>query len=213
MTIRKLIQTAAFAAAFCTAGSAFAGVNLIVNGSFEADAQAPGTEGIYANLTGWTGGDYGIELRNALYGNAADGSNYVELDTTHNSLMFQKIDTVPGQTYTLTFAYSPRMNVAKDSNGIKVFWNGDEVATEKAKGAKNGNDWTTYTITVVGGLKDKSKLEFKAIGADDGVGGGLDAISLTSAVPEPAAYSMIMIGVGLVGLASRRKQKNPKFQA
>ena len=37
--------------------------NLVVNGSFEADSQAASTWSIYPNLTGWTGGAAGIELR------------------------------------------------------------------------------------------------------------------------------------------------------
>lgn len=213
MSIRKLIQAAACAALF-TSGTAFAATELIVNGSFEANTQANGTWDIYPSLTGWTGGDYGIELRNNVAGTAYEGSNFVELDTTHNSLMYQKIDTVAGQAYTLSFAYSPRPGVTKDSNGIKVLWNGTEVAVEKANGVHNTvNDWNVYTFTVIGGDKNKSKLEFKAVGDSDSFGGSLDAVSLTSAVPEPGTYAMLMLGLGLVGLVGRRNKQQEQFKA
>ena len=50
-----------------------ANANLVVNGSFEADAQAGGTWNIYDNLTGWTGGRLGVELRNNVAGAASEG--------------------------------------------------------------------------------------------------------------------------------------------
>jgi len=212
MSIRKLLQIGACAAALTLSGSATAVTELIVNGGFEADPQAAGTWNIYDNLTGWTGGKYGIELRNNVAGTAFEGHNFVELDTTRNSLMYQKIDTVAGQAYTLSFAYSPRPGVAKDSNGIEVLWNGKKVAVEKAKGLNNGlNDWTVYSFTVFGGKKDQSTLEFKAVGKSDSYGGSLDAVSLISAVPEPSTYAMLTVGVGLIGFAARRRKSNPKF--
>lgn len=211
MSIRKLIKLGIFAAVLGAAGSASAVTELIVNGSFEADTQAAGTWNIYNNLTGWTGGNYGIELRNNVAGTAYDGHNFVELDTTHNSLMYQKINTVEGQAYTLSFAYSPRPGVSQESNPIMVKWNNAEVAVEKAPGLSNGqNAWTVYTYTVIGGHQNFSTLEFKAVGTSDSYGGSLDKVSLTSAVPEPDTYAMLLLGAGLIGFAARRKQ-NQKF--
>lgn len=209
MIVRKLIC----AAALCCAGSAFATTELIVNGSFEANPQASGTWKIYPNLTGWSGGQYGIELRDNNAGTAFDGRNFVELDTTHNSLMFQNIATKPGQAYTLSFAYSPRAGVTTGSNGIEVLWNGKEVATETGSGIHHtNNDWSVYSYTVLGGSNAKSKLEFRAVGVSDSYGGSLDAVSLTSAVPEPDTYVMLLVGAGLIGFAARRK-RNDKFSA
>ena len=113
---------AAVAVFLLSSGSARA--NLIINGSFEADAQAAGTWGIDPNLTGWQGGPNGIELRNDVAGAAFDGTNFIELDTTANSSATQKIGTVLGTVYNLSFAYSPRTGVASTSNGIEVFWDG-----------------------------------------------------------------------------------------
>ena len=211
MSFRKLIKLSFCAALFAAAGSASAVTELIVNGSFEANKQAANTWNIYNNLTGWTGGQFGIELRNNVAGAAFDGVNFVELDTTHNSLMYQNIHTTKGQAYTLSFEYSPRPGVALDSNGIEVLWNGKTVATEQAQGLNNGkNSWQHYSFNVIGGNDVLSRLEFRAVGRNDSYGGSLDKVSLISAVPEPDTYAMLLVGAGLIGFAARRK-KNPKF--
>ena len=86
--------------------------NLVVNGSFEANLQGNGSWHIYSNLTGWTGGANGIELRDNVAGAAFDGANYVELDTYANSSIAQTIGTTLGTQYNLSFAYSPREGVS-----------------------------------------------------------------------------------------------------
>ena len=100
---------------FVVAASTFAAQanNLVVNGSFEqisvGNSQAPGSWGIYNNITGWAGAP-NIEVRDNVAGAAQDGSNYVELDTTNNSGMFQVIDG--NGLYNLSFWFSPRERVA-----------------------------------------------------------------------------------------------------
>lgn len=107
-----------------------ANANLVVNGSFEADAQAAGTWNIYDNLTGWTGGRLGVELRN----NVA-GFPRCELCRTGYhwySLIYQFITTSAGTWYDLAFDYSPREGVAEASNQIKVWWGNDVLNNSSA---------------------------------------------------------------------------------
>ena len=103
--------------------------NLVVNGGFEATNQANGTWNIYQNVSGWTGGGAGIEIRNNVAGTASEGRNFVELDTTQNSSMSQVISTTAGQNYILTFDFSPRPGVAANSNGIEVLWNNSRLGS------------------------------------------------------------------------------------
>ncbi|MBN8490384.1 MAG: FxDxF family PEP-CTERM protein [Burkholderiales bacterium] len=193
---------AAVAAGFLgLAGNAHA---LLVNGSFEDNVQANGTWAIYPNLVGWTGGQYGIELRNNVAGAAFDGNNYIELDTTRNSLAYQGVAAVLGQQYLLSFAYSPRTNVAATSNEIEVYWNNERVGTYTGTNNTSGNVWDVKNIYVVG-AGNPTELRFVAVGTSDSYGGSLDAVSVT-AVPEPEAYGLALAGMGVVAFAMRRRR-------
>lgn len=194
-----------FVAAALLAAPLLASANLVTNGSFEADAQAAGTWGIYPNLTGWTGGQFGIELRNNVAGAAYDGVNYVELDTTQNSLMNQSIGTSLGQAYELSFAYSAREGVSAASNGIEVFWNGLSHGVFTAVGAPSGHLWNVYTLNVTGAA-GSSTLMFQAVGLGDSYGGSLDAVSLTPAIPEPETYALMLAGLAAIGFVARRRK-------
>ena len=200
-----------FVAAIVALSSPSAHANLIINGSFEADAQAAGTWNIDSNLTGWDGGRYGIELRNNVDGAAYDGANFIELDTTANSTATQNIGTALGTVYNLSFAYSPRTGVASTSNGIEVFWDG--VSQGTFTGFTNANTaWVLENLNVTGTGLDT--LEFRAVGTSDSYGGSLDAVSLTAAVPEPSTWAMLLIGfVGIGFMAYRRKQNGQALRS
>ena len=198
----NFLKTAALAALLAT-GAAHASTELLTNGSFEANLQGNGSWNIYSSLTGWTGGAYGIELRNSVVGNAPDGVNFVELDTTNNSSMYQNVSTVLGQHYTLTFQFQDRPGVATSSQGLEVYWGNSLVGTVNNS---LGGNWQTvsYALTGTGNIE---ALTFKAIGSNDSLGTSLDAVSLTAAVPEPETYAMLLAGLGLVGFAARRRKQ------
>ena len=202
MPFKNLLKSVALVA-LLSGGSAFAApVELLVNGSFEANHQAATSVRTYANLTGWTGGQYGIELRNNNAGVAADGVNFVELDTTRNSSMSQAVLTTLGQHYTLSFQFQDRAGVAASSQGLAVEWGGNAIG--QVNNSLNGG-WQTQTYSLIGN-GSAMNLKFSAIGASDRLGTSLDNVSLITAVPEPETYAMLLAGMGLVGVAARRRK-------
>lgn len=135
MKFTKTILAALFALSALNAQAA-ASVNLVVNGSFEDNLQAPGTWHIYNSLTGWTSGKYGIELRDNVAGKAKDGKNFVELDTTANSMMTQDIHIGNAGQYQLSF-FMQLVQIMEGAISIPTDWNG-ALLESRAKFYQNG---------------------------------------------------------------------------
>lgn len=202
------------------AGTASASTNLIVNGSFEDISASPGVQqlangtwNVFSTIPGWTTfAGAGIEVRNNIAGIAQDGSQFVELDShgvNPNSTMQQAISTISGQSYSLSFWYSPRPSTANrptDTNNLSVLWNGTTLLPTLSGTNNTGtHNWQQYSYTVVGtGATDT--LRFAAFGTQDTYGGSLDNVSLITAVPEPGTYAMLFAGLGLMGTIVRRRK-------
>lgn len=197
--MKNIILAAVLAASFGGANAA------LVNGSFDDQVQNAGSWGVYQSLPGWTtASGSGIEVRNSVVGSAYDGGNFVELDSYNNSSMSQSVATTAGALYTLSFAYSAREGVSAASNPIQALWNGSSVATVSAEGnGQSGNVWNVYSYKVIGTGHDT--LTFAALGTNDALGGSLDAVSLTAAVPEPSTWALMLGGIGLIGFSLRRR--------
>ncbi len=179
-----------------------ANANLIVNGSFEAPTQTPGTYGTYfgTSVPGWVAGTNGIEVRNNLFGTAEDGVNFVELDTFANSNMSQTVTTTAGVLYSLDYWYSPRVGQPASTNGVSSYWNGVLLTNSTGNGGSI-NNWVDLSFLVTGTGNDI--LSFYATGTSDSLGGNVDNVSLT-ATPLPAAVWLMASGLGFLGFGRRK---------
>jgi len=178
-------------------------VELVNNGSFEANPIANGHWGIYNNLAGWSGTP-NIELRNNVAGVAESGTNYVELDTYGNSAITQTI-TGTGLV-NLSFWYAARPHTVAGTNTLG-FSLGDlnDTVLDVAGNTTSSHFWQQFIGQADLGTSGSAVLSFYALGNNDSYGGSLDNVSVTS-VPEPASYALFLGGLGLMGWMSRRRK-------
>jgi len=201
---KLLVITALLSLPMLAIAGPISATELLNNGSFESNLQGASSWKIYSSLTGWTAAAGGIELRNQVAGNAADGSNFVELDTTGNSSISQQFATVVGQTYNLSFAYAERAGVAASSNGIS--WSAGNVSNS-IFGQDTNTNWTVMNTSFVA-TDVLTTLRFSAVGTSDGYGTSLDAVSVIQAVPEPASFSLLLAGLSACAFVSRKRRAN-----
>lgn len=186
-------------------GLSSARADLVVNGGFEASNVAGGAYVTLTAIPGWTGAPT-IELQNHIAGTPFAGNNLLELDTDANSAIFQDIATIAGQTYRITFEYSPRPGIAASSNGIEFLWNGLVISSIAQSGIGQGDtSWTRFSFDEVA-TGSSSRIGFAAIGTSDSLGGYLDEVHAAAVVPEPAMWSLWGAGLALVAVTKRRRK-------
>lgn len=165
--------------------------NLIVNGSFE-EGHGLGNRNwsTYGEgqIPGWNpdldASNAPIEIQNGNLGGirAQHGTAKLELDShargsfsESNAHVYQDVDTNPGEIYELTFQYAPRpRDGGNGSSDAEVWWNGEKVATL----TDETSGWREITLNVKGGDADVTRLEFRAVGKENTLGGYIDNISL-----------------------------------
>ncbi len=209
--MKKLI----FAAAICAALPASANAaNLIVNGDFEASTDPTATP------PGWTniGHSDGV-ISYAAFGTPDyDGLYYYDIGGFGGSTpalgdgIMQNVATTAGSLYTLTFGYSGE-NTAGVVTTLDVLI--DSLLTQFTITADNSGVFqspfqtASITFTATSALTNVRFIQSASTqnGFNDVL---LDGITLGlaqgGAVPEPAAWAMMLSGFGLVGGAMRSRR-------
>ncbi len=157
------------------------GPNLVINGSFEDVPISTGESAGYRQIKGWStisGDGFWVDRRTEIVGEAADGTAWVELDMNgKNSTIGQNIDTLTGQSYSLSVDFS-NGGRPESTTSIEVFWEGTKLDTLSGGGK---GSWRNFDYEVKGGNRSVSTLAFRAMGPADNMGGFIDNIVVIAA--------------------------------
>jgi hypothetical protein len=178
-------------AAILAAGGAHAAANLITNGSFET-----------GDFTGWTqGGNTGFTgvVTSGFDGITAEDGNYFAAlgPVGSDGTLSQTFTDTPGVTYESSFWLASDGDTPNDFSvtgpGTLSLPTQTDIPAqpfEQFFGFFTGSGLDTITFTF---RNDPGYL-------------GLDNVSVTSTVPEPAAWASMILGLGLAGAALRRRK-------
>lgn len=211
---RLWLAGAATAASLFTAGAASAAVVLFSD--FEEAPVAFGGFGVFDTADGWTkgAGTSGIEIQDHAAGDpaATGGQQFVELDSHSNSSMYY--DFTSAGTFKIDFLFSPRPGVGPGSNPISLYLNGVLLNPPGTLtgGPLNATSWASYgSNSFNAGVG--SRLLFVAEGTSDSLGGYIDNIQISTAIPEPATWATMLLGFGGLGALLRRRRALAGFAA
>ena len=185
--------------------NANAATNLIPNGSFEAQVLPTGgaTYFYQGSITGWNtySSWRGIGLFNNAYQPVADGLNALQFEVPGDYIS-QSFATVAGQSYDLSYMLSSYQDGGSPyHSGLRVTVGNQDVFA--ADNPTNVFQQRTLSFTA---LSSTTTLKFLSVGNYNQDYAQLDKVSVTSAVPEPETYAMLLAGLGLVGAAVKRRK-------
>lgn len=162
------------------------GDELINNGSFENPSNVEGGWKLFTGIEGWnSNGGVPFEVQSngaGGLGGANGTANLIELDSDQdsgsaqtNATIAQTIETVAGQTYSLTFQYAARPGHAAD-NGMIARVNGQPVFTLDPDAEKD-DGWQSVTVTFTA-TGTSTTISFTGTGTPDEFGIFLDEVSV-----------------------------------
>ena len=219
MKLPATILNIAALATLLSAGAASAATELVVNGSFESNSIGSSWAAV-SSVTGWTSsasGNSAFEIQkgstqggvSGFMPTAANGVQYLELNTDRLTSISQTISTSAGSNYLLSFAYSGRPDTAGNASSLmNVYW-GNTLLTASPLVGTTTPTWQTFSQSV-SALGASTVLRFESVGpaSASSYGSYLDNVSLSvSAVPEPQTWAMMLLGLGLMGFIARRKRQ------
>ena len=194
--------------------------NLIQNGGFETPAINPGS---YYNVGGlgadhpippgfaWSVTTNNVDL--VSYGFAGSTATYVDgnqgLDLVgygSTGGISQTFSTIAGRTYTLAFSYANNPFGGPAFAQAAVVFGGVSSLVGHSSSSDANFDWKSFSQSFVAGATGPSTLSFTETIGGGNAGIMLDAVSVTSGVPELATWAMMIIGFGGVALQLRRRR-------
>jgi choice-of-anchor C domain-containing protein len=204
------------------AGVATAYATPFQNGSFETGPSAPvnfccgGAPYIgtffapYTGIPGWTVTAGSIDILTLPGWAPSDGLRSIDLDGLSAATLVQTFDTIPGMTYNVSFDLAANFYAGQAIKHVLVTAPGfsQTYAFNSAGRTALNMGWETHAFQfVAAGVS--SSLSFADTDPTSAFGPALDNVRVngnTTAVPEPATFALIGLGLA-AGLGfSRRKR-------
>jgi hypothetical protein len=170
----------------------------VFSDNFNADAT-----GYNATPSGWTVNSGTVDVIGKGFDDYLPGSGaYIDLDgsTKDAGVLSRSFAAVAGTRYTLNFDLAG--NHRNDSFDLVAVLFGTTLGMYSL--AKDA-DWTHYSLDFTPLFSGTRYVRFASWG-DDNQGMLLDNVSVTTAVPEPETYAIMLAGLGIVGLMARRRR-------
>lgn len=193
MRIRTLAP-AAMAAAMALAAGAASAQNIVINGGFET-----------GDFTGWTNVGSGNFVNssascNAGFNNCVHSGNFgVSFGAVGSEApLGQTLATTPGATYTVSFWLN---SIGRIPDSVSLTWDGQVIFSQSDIPA---DGWVQHSFTEVAS-GSSTDLTFGL--RQDPSWSGLDDISVTQVVPEPATWAIMLTGFLGAGAALRHRRR------
>ena len=196
--------------AMLLAGSASAAT--LINGSFETSTLDPGVfttvDSPSTIIDGWTVTSGSIDYI-GNYWVASDGNRSIDLAGNAIGSIAQSFDTIIGQSYTASFDLSanPDGGAVARNLLVSIDGGGPLLFTHPGGNSNGAMNWLNNSFTFTA-TNASTNLAFATDGSSNGFyGAALDNV-LLSAVPEPAAWAMMIGGFAIVGGTVRRRRRS-----
>jgi choice-of-anchor C domain-containing protein len=203
-----------------------ASASLVTNGSFETPVvgAAFAQRDVGFNMDGWIVYSGNVDHIATLW-EGAEGTHSLDMNGSTAGGIYQDLATTAGESYLIRFALSE--NFGSADKRLEVLWDGAQIAdiTVIHDPGRTGTDmryeYYELTATATGGT---SRLAFNSLtGAQNGFNGfapfygpvlddvSVNALAPTAPVPEPA--SIVLYGLGALGLIGYRRFRGPTVAA
>lgn len=184
--------------------SSVAQAGTVFSDSFEANAL-----GLNATPIGWTVNSGTVDIIGSGYFDFIPGSGkYIDLDgsTSDAGILSKTLSLIGGTQYIASFDLAGNHRNGSPETVTGIFGVGlGNVSATFSLGQSVG--WTTYSLVFTPTTTTNYVLSFSNSGGDN-IGMLLDNVKvITAPVPEPETYAMMLAGLGLLGVMTRRRKQ------